>query len=121
MASFAPDPQPTNVGPSGVTVPVTIPEGYRHRRIQRIAVDKTAGSATTYDAAASTDATFMDDTQTIISMSGGNGASLDYDNGGSGYEWDHTLSNGVVHVFILPNTGTDNDFHVRIYVHRGGT
>jgi hypothetical protein len=125
VASFEPSPQPTNVpGPGGAVASISIPEGFRHRRIHGVIVQKVAGSATTFNANVSTDPTFANATNHVVRMTGGNGNHLHYDNQGNGYEWDWRDSDdgdgtSLLYVQLTPDQGSDNDFLIRVLIHRG--
>lgn len=105
---------------SSDTVSITI--GDRHQRVEKIAIERTAGDSTSYDVTASTDpdlgtGTNEDATQVFVETSGedpANDPTL-LENGGDGFAIHN--EDGKVHVQITANGGTNggNDFTVRIF------
>lgn len=114
MPTYEPSTQPTSVTPSGVTVEISVPPGFRRFRLGRIRVIQIAGSASQFTAILGTDASFSDESQTIAKWT--DVEVVDDPNDGIGFDWDWEL--GSLHMNIVPDIGTDNDYEVYILVPR---
>lgn len=106
-----------DVTTSGSIATVTITEDYHKRRkIARILVVQTAGSAASYTAEASTDSAVTDKTKRVAAFTGGASATpIDFDNSGNGYVWNKNDASGVVYVKVVPDAGADNDYSVLLF------
>jgi len=108
--TLAPAVQPTNVGTGGVIVQVPIPKSYQDRSIALIRVVKKSGSSATHSVDAYTEATCSVPEKKVGSIA--TGASPREVTGP--LYWD--AADGSVWVKVVPNTGSDNAFDVRVFL-----
>lgn len=110
-------------GTQTATVTVNAPD--TRKKIGRIVVVQTAGSAASYTVDVSTHSAVTDLTKRVTYVTGGTAAApVDVDNGGNGFFWypgDDTHANALnraacrVYVKVTPNAGADNAYSIRFY------
>lgn len=106
----------SNVGSGGATTSVQIDKGFEGYPIVLLEVEHTKGAATHAYVKFSTDPAFSDPAQRIAEFEGLNRLNpIAHTNGKDFYSWDGTISGGVIHCHIQPDTEIDNDYAIRIH------
>lgn len=120
MAVFEPATQPTNVTTSGHTATVLIGPAYRQYPLRRLIVVQTSGDAASYTVECSTDPDVAALAKTVVKAEDCTATDpCDVDNHGRGYAWDTEDSSGNLYVKIVPSSGSNNNYTVRLH-HYGG-
>lgn len=126
MALFTPVAQPTGIGPTGTIVVVTIPAGYRQRRLAKIVAAHTAGSLNHWTLLVSTDPAATDPLQAVAAYQNQRPLqTIADDNGGAGFTWagaetrDWSTAPRALYCKVTADTGTDNNFTIGVLVDEG--
>lgn len=110
-------------GTQTATLSIRAPD--TRKKLGRIIVDQTAGSAATFDVIVTTDSTAADETKVVFKVTGcTTSAPCDEDNAGNGFFWnagDDSHANALnralcrLYVKVTPASASDNAYSIRAY------
>jgi hypothetical protein len=112
---FEPTVQPAVSVDANTIIAVPIHPNYREKRIERVLIIPLSGSATLSAPVLSTDPACAARQRQIAAWVNATAADpVDDDNGGNGFAWDPSTSDGNLYVKPAPNAGADNSYRILI-------
>lgn len=110
-------------GTQTATLSIVAPD--TRKKIGRVIVSQTAGSAASFTVEVSTDSAVSSQVKRVLYATGGTSSTpVDLDNGGVGYFWypqDDSHANALnratcrLYVKVTPASATDNAYSIRVY------